>query len=169
VTEPDRLGQVLVQRKRPRDDASDPGRLERVGHARAVVVTGRVDEDLGLPLQPAERLRVEDPVAVPLERRPDEALLLLALASASLVRPNGERRESARFQLAHPRGKGVGDSPGKLRHRAKVAAAAVVPEPRFAAPQRAKAGVRHRHESVANHPQDMSRGLSLGHVRNSHG
>ena len=36
---------------RASDDAGDPGRLERVGHPRAVVVAGGVDEDLGLPLQ----------------------------------------------------------------------------------------------------------------------
>ena len=74
VAEPDRLGQILVQPQRAGDDAGDPGRLERVRHARAVVVAGRVDEDLRLALQPPERLRVDDPVAVALERRPDAAL-----------------------------------------------------------------------------------------------
>ena len=77
VAEADRLRQVLVQAQRPGDAARDPGRLERVRHARAVVVAGRVDEDLRLALQPPERLRVEDPVAVALERRPQPAFLLL--------------------------------------------------------------------------------------------
>ena len=76
VAEPDRLGQILVQPQRARDDAGDPRRLERVRDPRAVVVAGGVDEDLRLALQPPERLRVDDPVAVALERRPDPALLL---------------------------------------------------------------------------------------------
>jgi hypothetical protein len=91
VAEPDRLGQVLVQPQGPCDDARDPGRLERMGHARAVVVAGGVDEDLRFPLQPPERLRVENPVAVALEGRPQEAFLLLAQAAPGLVRADGER------------------------------------------------------------------------------
>ncbi len=55
VPEPDRLDEVLVQLERPRHDPRDPGRLERVGHAGAVVVADRVDEDLRLPLEAAER------------------------------------------------------------------------------------------------------------------
>ena len=94
VPEPDRLGQILVQPQRPRDDARDRGRLERVGHARAVVVAVRVDEDLRLPLQPPERLRVDDAVAVALERRAHAALLLGKLASARLERADRERRQA---------------------------------------------------------------------------
>ena len=74
VAEPDRLDEVLVQPQRPRDAARDPGRLERVGQARAVVVAGRVDEDLRLVHQAPERLGVDDPVAVALERRPQARL-----------------------------------------------------------------------------------------------
>ena len=69
VTEPDRLGQVLVQPERARDVARDPAGLERVGEARAVVVALGRDEHLRLVLEPAERLGVHDPVAVALERR----------------------------------------------------------------------------------------------------
>ena len=94
VPEPDRLGQVLVQPQRPRDDARDRRRLERVGHARAVVVALRVDEDLRLPLQPPERLRVDDAVAVALERRAHAALLLGKLATARLERADRERRQA---------------------------------------------------------------------------
>ena len=67
VAEPDRLDEVLVQPERPRDDARDRSRLERVGHARAVVVALGIDEDLRLPLQAPERLRVDDAVAIALE------------------------------------------------------------------------------------------------------
>ena len=69
VAEADRLDEILVQPQRPRDDARDRGRLERVGHPRAVVVALGVDEDLRLALQPPERLGVHDAVAVALERR----------------------------------------------------------------------------------------------------
>ena len=94
VPEADRLDEILVQRQGARDDARDRGRLERVGHARAVVVAGGVDEDLRLPLQPAEGLRVHDPVAVALERRPDGALVLGYGAAARLERAHRERREA---------------------------------------------------------------------------
>ena len=90
VTEADRLGEVLVEPKSARDNASDAGRLERVRHPGAVVVSRRVDEDLGLALEPAERLRVENAVPVALERRPDRAFVLATLASAGLVRTDGE-------------------------------------------------------------------------------
>ena len=76
VAEPDRLDEVLVQPQRPRDAARDPGRLERVRHPRAVVVAGGIDEDLRLALQAPERLRVQDPVAVALERRAQAAVVL---------------------------------------------------------------------------------------------
>ena len=82
VAEPDRLGEVFVQPQRPGDAACDPGRLERVRHAGAEVVAGRVDEDLRLALQPAERLRVEDSVAVSLKGRAQSTFVLLALAPA---------------------------------------------------------------------------------------
>ena len=82
VSEPDRLGQILVQAKRPGHPAGNPGRLERVRHARPEVVAGRVDEDLRLALQPTERLRMQDPVAVALERRAQAAFVLLARAPA---------------------------------------------------------------------------------------
>ena len=50
VAEPDRLGQVLVERERPRDGARDAGDLERVREARAVVVALGRDEHLRLVL-----------------------------------------------------------------------------------------------------------------------
>ena len=68
VPQPDRLGQVLVQAQRPRHVAGDPARLERVGQPGAVVVALRRDEDLRLVLESPERLGVDDPVAVALER-----------------------------------------------------------------------------------------------------
>ncbi len=91
VAEPDRLDEVLVQPERAGDAARDARRLERVRHPGAEVVAAGVDEDLRLALQPAERLRVDDPVAVALERRPQPARFLLARPSACLVGAHRER------------------------------------------------------------------------------
>ena len=91
VPEPDRLCQVLVEPQRPCDDARDRRRLERVGHPRPVMVTFGVDEDLRLPLQAPERLRVDDAVPVALERRPHATRLLRKLPAARLERAHGER------------------------------------------------------------------------------
>src|SRR4029077_15086392 len=82
VPEPDRLGQILVQAQRSGHAARNSGRLERVRHARPEVVAGGVDEDLRLPLQPPEGLRVQDPVAIALEGRPQATLVLRARAPA---------------------------------------------------------------------------------------
>jgi hypothetical protein len=74
VAEPDRLGQILVQAKRPGHGAGDEAGLERVREPRAVVVALGRDEDLGLVLEPAKRLGVCDPVAVALKRGADGAV-----------------------------------------------------------------------------------------------
>ena len=74
VAEADRLDQVLVECERAGDDARDGGRLERMGHPRAVMVAGGIDEDLGLPFQAPEGLRVDDTVAVALKGCPQAAL-----------------------------------------------------------------------------------------------
>ena len=80
VAEPDRLGQVLVEAQRPRDRAGDPAGLEGMGEPGPVVVALGGDEDLRLVLEAAERLRVDDPVAVALERGPERAVGLLDAA-----------------------------------------------------------------------------------------
>ena len=74
VPEPDRLDQILVEPQRAGDGARDLGHLERVREPRAVVVAGRGDEHLRLVLEPAERLAVDDPIAVALERRAQPAV-----------------------------------------------------------------------------------------------
>ena len=107
VPEPDRLGQVLVQAQGPSDAARDPGRLERVRHARAEVVARGVDEDLRLPLQPAKSLGMEDPIAVALERRPQPALVLLAHAPV-LSNPCLERISDSSLHFGHRRPSVVG-------------------------------------------------------------
>ena len=124
VAEPDRFDEILVQLQRPADAARDPGGLERVRQPCPEMVALRIDEDLRLEAQAAERLRVDDPVAVALERRPQPALLLGQVASPRLVGADGERRQPALLVLAHAAGEGVGNFPGKLGHlRASLARA----------------------------------------------
>ena len=68
VREHDRLGELLVQAQRARDRARDLARLDRVGESIAQVVALVIDEHLGLVLEPPERARVHDPIAIALER-----------------------------------------------------------------------------------------------------
>src|SRR5215210_7651935 len=98
VSQPDRLGQVLVQAERPGHVARDPARLERVGEPGPVVVALRRDEDLRLVLQPPERLRVDDAVPVALERRAVVGIRLRLLAHGR-VRAGCERREALLLPL----------------------------------------------------------------------
>jgi hypothetical protein len=110
MAEPDRLGQILVEPQRPGDGARDLRRLQRVGQPRAVMVALGRHEHLRLVLEPPERLRVHDPVAVALERGPQPAVGLLALPLGR-VRAGGERRE-LRLPGADPRGVVIGDEHG---------------------------------------------------------
>ena len=96
VAEPDRLGEVLVERECPRDGARDPGHLERVRQPRSVVVALRRDEHLGLVLEAPERLAMDDPIAVALERRPQTAVLLVSRRWAGYDRAaSGESSRSS--------------------------------------------------------------------------
>ena len=67
MTKADRLGQVLVEAEGSRHRPADLGDLEGVGEAGDEVIAFRIDEHLGLVLQPAEGLGVDDAVPVPLE------------------------------------------------------------------------------------------------------
>src|SRR5690606_23050974 len=86
VAEPDRLGEVLVEAQRAGYRARHLRDLQRVGQPRAVVVALRGDEHLRLVLEAAERLAVDDPVAVALERRAQPAVLLRPLAQGRIRR-----------------------------------------------------------------------------------
>jgi hypothetical protein len=85
VPETDRLDEIFVQLERSGDTASNRRRLQRVGHARSVVIACGIDEDLRLPLQPAKRLGMQDAIAVALERSPQAAIVLLAQPAARVV------------------------------------------------------------------------------------
>jgi hypothetical protein len=116
VPEPDRLDEILVQTQRPSDAAGDARSLERVRQPRAKVVAFGIDEDLGLEAKPAERLRVDDAVAVALKRSAEATFLLREVAAAGLVRADGERRQPAFLLLSNEPLEGVSNSTGKLRH-----------------------------------------------------
>src|ERR1017187_2926798 len=74
VTEADRLHQILVELQRPGDRARYLGHLQRVREPRAVMIAPRRDEHLGLVLETAKRLAVDDPVTVALKRRVHAAI-----------------------------------------------------------------------------------------------
>ena len=63
-----RLGEVLVEAERAGERPGDLGHFQRMGQPGAVVVALVEHEDLGLVLQPAERGRMDDPVAIAPER-----------------------------------------------------------------------------------------------------
>ena len=67
VAQRDGLGQILVEPQRAGDGARDLGHFQRVGEPRAVVVALGGQEHLRLVGQAAERLGMEDLVAVALE------------------------------------------------------------------------------------------------------
>ena len=102
VAERDRFRQLLVQPQHFRDRARDLRDLERVRETRAVVVAGRREEHLRLVLQPAERLAVDDAVAVALERGPDVVFGRWTKASARVGAFRRLRRQDValtRFEL----------------------------------------------------------------------
>src|SRR5581483_1906346 len=99
VPERDRFGELFVQAKDLGDRARDLRDLERVRQARAVVIAGRGEEDLRLVLQPAERLAVDDAVAIALKRRTHLVLALLAQASARVGALGRLRREDLALAL----------------------------------------------------------------------
>ena len=78
--------------------ARDLRHLERMGEPRAVVIALVIDEDLRLVLQPAERRRMDDAVAVALERAARRRLRLGVQAAAALPRQGGIGRQ----RLASP-------------------------------------------------------------------
>src|SRR5665213_1446332 len=86
-----RLGEMLIQAQRPRQAARDLRHFEAVRQPGAVVVALVIDEDLGLVLQTPEGRRMDDAVAVALERRATRAFWLLTESAAALVWHRGIR------------------------------------------------------------------------------
>ena len=102
VTERDRFGELLVQAQHLGDRARDLRDLERVGQPRAIVVAGRREKHLRLVLQPAERLAVDDAIAIALKRRTDVVLGFGAQPASRVGALGGLGREDlalARLEL----------------------------------------------------------------------
>jgi hypothetical protein len=70
----DGLRQVIVEPEGPGDGPGDLGHFEGMRQARPIVVPERGQEDLGLVLEAAEGLGMDDPVTVPLEVGPEDVL-----------------------------------------------------------------------------------------------
>ena len=102
VAERDRLGQILVQAERPCDRPRDLRHLERVRQAGAVVVALGRNENLRFVGQAAERLAVQDAVAVALKAGPVRTGLHFPFASRAFVCKRRPRRKNVvlpRFKL----------------------------------------------------------------------
>src|SRR5262249_33565248 len=99
VAERDRLDERLVQSQRPADRARDLRDLERVGHARAVVVAGAVDEDLRLVIEAAESAAGGGAVADGREVAAVRGWRLRVLAAAARARDQRVGGEVAPFEL----------------------------------------------------------------------
>jgi hypothetical protein len=84
------------------------------------VIVARVDPNLGLVAEPAECLRVDDPIAVPLEGRTQATRFFFSRAPARVVGADGERREPAFFVLPNAELEGFGNSTGELGHAGKA-------------------------------------------------
>ena len=77
-----RLGEILVAAQRTRQGTRDLRHLDRVGKPRAIVVALIGDEHLRLVFQAAKGRRMDDAVAVALERRTGRAFRLVVKAAA---------------------------------------------------------------------------------------
>ena len=83
-------------RQRARDHPADLRDLEAVGQADAEMVAVGRDEDLGLAGEAAEGDRMDDPVAVALERAARPAAALVRLRELAPARLRRDRRHRAR-------------------------------------------------------------------------
>ena len=124
VPERDRLGQLLVQPQHLGDAARDLRDLERVRQARAVVIAGRREEHLRLVLQTAERLAVDDAIAIALERRADRIVVFRPQPAARVGALRRLRREDLAFALlellAYGHGAGARSPTGSAISRRKL-------------------------------------------------
>ena len=84
VRERERLGEILVEAEGAGDGAGDLRDFEAVRQPRPVEIALVIDKDLGLVLQAAESSRMDDAVAVALERRAQIVLRLRIEPSAAL-------------------------------------------------------------------------------------
>jgi hypothetical protein len=102
-----RLGEILVERQRPRQRARHLTDLDRVGQPRAVIVSLMLHEDLRLVLEPAEGAAMDDPVAVALEGRAMRAFGFGVASAAALRGVAGEGGEGGTARHLGGRGSGA--------------------------------------------------------------
>ena len=116
------LDEIFIQAERTCHRAADLRDLERVRQTRAVVVADRREEDLGLVLQPAERLAVDDAIAVERERGTGRRRILGRIA----MRIRGAGRVIGEIGLLELLGvladaqRGDGAGPGKFGLAARL-------------------------------------------------
>ncbi len=99
MAEPNRLDQVLVEPERAGDRPGDLGDLQRVGQPGAVVIAERGDKHLGLVLEPAEWLGVDNSITIALEVGSHRQLLLCPLAHRRIAERRQRREPRALFSL----------------------------------------------------------------------
>ena len=81
--------EIFIETKGPGEGAADGGDLDGVGEARAVMVPGAIEEDLGFPIEPPECGGMDDPRPVPLDFRAKGMLPLAVPPSSGSL--NGDR------------------------------------------------------------------------------
>jgi len=91
-----RFAEILVETQGAAERAGDLRHLERMGETRSIVIALVIDEDLRLVLEPPERRRVDDAVAVALERAAGRRLRLGMQAAAGFPRQGRMGRERLR-------------------------------------------------------------------------
>jgi hypothetical protein len=83
----DRLRQILVQAEGPGDGPANRGDLDRVGQAGTVMVSGPVEEDLGLAIKAAKGSAVDNAISVALVAGAEGVFLFGATAPRRLRGP----------------------------------------------------------------------------------
>ena len=99
VTQGDGLGQILVEPQGPCHRPGDLRHLQRVGQPGAVMVPLGGQEHLGLVLEAAEGLGVDDPVPVPHEAGAHRVGSLLPLSAQRGVGKGGPGAQDVMFTL----------------------------------------------------------------------
>ena len=89
VGERQRFGEVFVQAERSGDAAGDLSHFEGMRQPGAEMIALMRDEDLSLLLQSPEGGRVDNPVAIPLERRPGRRWRLREIPAPAIFVPRG--------------------------------------------------------------------------------
>ena len=101
VSQSSSLDQVLIQAQGLGNGPGVLGDLQRMSHPGPVMVPVRIQKDLGLVLEPAEGLAVQNTVPVPLEDRPDIALGFLPGPAFGLIGKAGLGGQDLMFSGFH--------------------------------------------------------------------